>query len=355
MLQKAEKYRGLLSASEQLAVQKCFFHWELEFPEVFYGIRPGTQRTVDRFADAGFDAVVGNPPYVNAIELNRILSRFEKPYWAHVFESARGAYDIYVLFLEKALRLLRPANSRAGLITPNKYLAAPYGEALRTLLLDAATLLRVLDVSHVPVFADPSVYPVVLIYARCLQKEATALAIDRPDELGKLVNTAHDYRMLRLLPEFIWGFLLSEGVDIVEKLLRRAQPLSAVCEINASTTAAEADEFGDLISEEKPSRSSGWKIVNTGTIDPYRFLWGAIKLTHAGARYLRPYLHYDERRVSEKRRSQYNSPKLVFAKMANRIEVAYDHDGQYASVNTNFAFTDGEAGFFYLGVLNSRL
>ena len=52
-------------AERGLAVSKDknFFHWELEFPEVFYGPRPGTRRTRERLDGAGFDAVIGNPPY----------------------------------------------------------------------------------------------------------------------------------------------------------------------------------------------------------------------------------------------------------------------------------------------------
>src|SRR6202044_321299 len=109
----------------------------------------------ERLETAGFDVVVGNPPYVNAIQLNKILSEFEKPYWSEIFTSARGAYDLYILFLEKSGRLLNGRGGRAGLITPNKYLAAPYAESLRGYLLEQATLIRLLDVSRVPVFEDP--------------------------------------------------------------------------------------------------------------------------------------------------------------------------------------------------------
>jgi len=45
------------------AEERRFFHWELEFPEVFYGPRPGSERVVERLHHAGFDAVVGNPPF----------------------------------------------------------------------------------------------------------------------------------------------------------------------------------------------------------------------------------------------------------------------------------------------------
>lgn len=43
-----------------LAGQKHFFHWQLEFPEVFFDIDTGTEKT-----NPGFDAVIGNPPYYN--------------------------------------------------------------------------------------------------------------------------------------------------------------------------------------------------------------------------------------------------------------------------------------------------
>ena len=52
----------------QAAEEKRFFHWELEFPEVFFApSRPGGQ-DVQLWADGGFDAVVGNPPWGGEID-----------------------------------------------------------------------------------------------------------------------------------------------------------------------------------------------------------------------------------------------------------------------------------------------
>jgi hypothetical protein len=48
-------------------------------------------------------------------------------------------------------------------------------------------------------------------------------------------------------------------------------------------------------------------------------------------------------------------PKLIFAKVARRIEAAFDEKGEFASSNTNFAFVDESKGFFYLVVVNSTL
>lgn len=48
----------------EIAEQKRFFHWELQFPEVFY-------QDSKRRENAGFDAVVGNPPY-DVVEKERL-------------------------------------------------------------------------------------------------------------------------------------------------------------------------------------------------------------------------------------------------------------------------------------------
>jgi hypothetical protein len=346
--------REAVALSAVAATEKRFFHWELEFPDVFYGRLRGARNEVGRLEFAGFDAVVGNPPYVNAMELNKALSVFEKPYWAATLKSAHGAYDLYILFIEKAERLVSPSG-RACLITPNKYLAAPYAESLRGYLIEHTTLVRLLNASRVPVFDDPSVYPVALVYRRRSQSEPVQIVVDELLRTGEVRTTFQPYRTLRILPQFIWGFLLSEGIDIVERLLSRTEMLCDICDVNASTTTAEADSFDDLISEERPKPHSGWKIVNTGTIDPYRTLWGITPLSSGGRRLLRPYLHDDRTIISDNRREQYGSPKLIFAKLARSLEVVFDVKGEFASSNTNFAFVKGQAGFFYLGVLSSTL
>jgi hypothetical protein len=68
------------------------FDWQKEFPEIFNRRNPG------------FDAVIGNPPYIN---LKRgFLSDYEKGYFDLKYTTAAGQYDAFMLFIEKALRLL---------------------------------------------------------------------------------------------------------------------------------------------------------------------------------------------------------------------------------------------------------
>lgn len=54
----------------------------------------------------GFDIVIGNPPYVNAIELKKTLGDIEYKRLKNCYITAKGAIDLYVYFFEKGLNLL---------------------------------------------------------------------------------------------------------------------------------------------------------------------------------------------------------------------------------------------------------
>ena len=85
----------------------------------------------DFLADGGakYDFVVGNPPYVAITS----LSEDEKSEYRSRYATARGRFDLYLLFFEKALRSLAP-NGRLVFITPEKYLYVETAGPLRNLL-----------------------------------------------------------------------------------------------------------------------------------------------------------------------------------------------------------------------------
>ena len=56
--------RSIALKSFEVAESKRFFHWDLEFPERFFGLRKGTKRVIDEKENHGFDVVIGNPPYI---------------------------------------------------------------------------------------------------------------------------------------------------------------------------------------------------------------------------------------------------------------------------------------------------
>ncbi len=329
--------------------ERRFFHWELEFPEVFY------DENGSRKANPGFDAVVGNPPYVNAIELNRTLSPYEKPFWKTKFTSAAGAYDIYLLFFELGLSLVA-TRRMVTLITPNKFLSAPYAIAFRNMIASLHEVVSLCDCSRVTVFEDPFVYPVVSAFRRWDGK---------PDEYPIIVITAessdnmvsnvvvHNSTRLTALPDFLWGFLLSSNFELLLKLNIISQPLSEVAKVQATSTAAESDKFTPAIGKNPGLHKL--RFINTGLIDRYCVLWGIESLDHRATRYIEPYFDTANSVVSESRRHLYNQPKIVFAKMALHLEGFADFNGEFASANTNCAY-GGKYSLGYLcALLNSTL
>ena len=119
--ERAVSGRGDLAADEQLreAGERLAagpkgvapFHWEIEFPEVF---RPDEhlQRT------AGFDAMVGNPPFAGK---NTLINGHAEGYldWLKLTHpESHGNADMVAHFYRRAFDLLRPSG-RFGLIATN--------------------------------------------------------------------------------------------------------------------------------------------------------------------------------------------------------------------------------------------
>lgn len=122
---------ALLRTSADIARARRFFHWELEFPEVFF------DPTGARRPAGGFDAVIGNPPWdmVRGDDRRgraRDIVRFTRDAGVYAAQSD-GHANLYQLFLERAIALTRPGG-RLGLVLPAG-LASDHGSAsLRRLL-----------------------------------------------------------------------------------------------------------------------------------------------------------------------------------------------------------------------------
>lgn len=98
----------------------------------FSSVRAVKIREADflRPSDEQYDLIVGNPPYVSIIE----LSQEERANYRESYSSARGRFDLYILFFEQALGMLA-SGGRLVFITPEKYLYVESARRLREILL----------------------------------------------------------------------------------------------------------------------------------------------------------------------------------------------------------------------------
>lgn len=133
----------LLEHSAALAARYRFVHWPLAFPEIFSDARG------EPLADAGFDAILGNPPWdmvrgdsgdadVRAgrrVEARRFTA-FAREAGVYRVES-RSHVNRYQLFVERALQLARPGG-RIGLVLPSGIATDAGAAPLRRHLFDRA-------------------------------------------------------------------------------------------------------------------------------------------------------------------------------------------------------------------------
>ncbi len=125
--------RPFFDHARETARREQFFHWPLEFPEVFHDAhgRPS--------ARPGFDAVIGNPPW-DMLRRDRgrnsgaTLAAFTRESGVYCWQG-EGHANLYQLFLERAMRLVR-AGGRIAVVLPSGF-AHDHGCAnLRRALLD---------------------------------------------------------------------------------------------------------------------------------------------------------------------------------------------------------------------------
>ncbi len=128
------------------------FHWPLEFPEVFVDER-GEPRE-----GGGFDAVIGNPPYIRVQEIGREMA----DYCRTRFACASGAFDAYLVFLERGLGLLAP-DGRLGFIVPNKVFKLDFAGKLRELFAQRELVDEVIDFGASQLFAGATNYTCILV------------------------------------------------------------------------------------------------------------------------------------------------------------------------------------------------
>ncbi len=122
-----------------LAQSKRFFHWELEFPEVFFDETKHKE-------NGGFDAVVGNPPYDVLAEKERqedlsgMMNFFEG---VSSFKPALGRkLDLYRLFLAQGINTTKQ-NGQLGFIVPMSLMCDQQTENLRNYCLEKLTITRI--------------------------------------------------------------------------------------------------------------------------------------------------------------------------------------------------------------------
>ena len=233
----------------------------------------------------GFDIVIGNPPY---IQLQKNASELAARYEDAAYSTFLKSGDIYVLFCERGVDLLRPELGILTYITSNSWLRAKYGKKLRRLLVERHTPLRLLEMGG-EVFENTIVDSSVLI-----AREGGAAAQVPAVDLERLPSGVtfpdlprNAWDEVRLSGDGPWSILSKREWAVMDKMQTVGVPLKDWEDISIyyGIKTGYNDAFiidtstrKRLIAEDSQSADILKPILRGQDIDRYRANWAGLWL-----------------------------------------------------------------------------
>jgi len=234
-----------------------------------------------------FDLIIGNPPYVSLGH----LSSEERASYRERYQSARGRFDLYMLFFEQALRLLKPTG-RLVFVTPEKFTYVESARALRRLLLERALVeLHFVDESSFDGFVT---YPVV-----------TTIGPQSADSSTEVLLRSGERHSVRLRGENSWQSTIradgesSTGPTVADICVRVscgiATGADAAFVVSNDNVARELRRFAHPTVAGRQIRRSGFDAESSLMLVPYDRSGALLPESRLGA--LGRYLGAPERKV----------------------------------------------------------
>ncbi len=348
------------------------------------------------FQKGGFDAIVGNPPYVRMEVFKPI-----KNYLKNRFDSHDERSDLYSYFIEQANKLLNK-NGYYGVIVSNKFLRANYGKPLREYLAENTNVEQVIDFAGLPVFLGATVRTVILITSPKNGTEistvyAPPLDIEKFKSLQSgsfSVSTAIEDSTYQIpnnsLHKEIWNFSQNESNELLDSLKSRFVSLNDYCNgnicmgVKSGLTKAFVIDAGQRLEilRENPEADEIIKpFLNGRDVRHYQiesknqfliYTYHGIKIEKFPAvkKHLEPFKDKLNKRATKqawyelqqpqlKFAPYMESPKIIFPDISTTTRFALDLDGHFGSNTTYFipkndlyllALLNSKLGFFYFSL-----
>ncbi|HMI08236.1 MAG TPA: Eco57I restriction-modification methylase domain-containing protein [Flavobacterium sp.] len=354
---------------EEIKANKMFenaFEWRFEFPEVLD----------DDGVFRGFDAVIGNPPYIQLQKMGQASIDLEKM----GFETFARTGDIYSLFYELGFRILKQ-NGLLTFITSNKWMRAAYGESLRKYFVEKTNPIVLIDFGGVQIFDAATVDTNILIAEKCVYLGSTnACVLDKSFVINKLSDFIRQYSNPYKFEIYdSWVVLSSVEKQIKDKIMKIGVPLKdwdITINYGIKTGYNEAfiitgEKRLELIKEDPKSEEIIRPILRGRDIKKYGYISPDLWLinTHNGIkdkgikpidisgfraikRHLDKYI-FELQNRTDKGDTFYNlrncaymedffSPKIIWIELVDKGRFALDRDDHYLTLNGTFIMTGSD-------------
>ncbi|HEX7415450.1 MAG TPA: TaqI-like C-terminal specificity domain-containing protein [Bacteroidia bacterium] len=288
----------------------------------------------------GFDAIVGNPPYV-VVKGGR-YTEFEESkmvidYYKSRYNCLQQQINIYVAFLERTYQVCK-TNGLVGLIIPNTILTNDYCIDIRKYLLDRTTIHTLNNEGKV--FTGAVVEGLVIIFSNSKAKATDIINtkfINQNNQIKqKLFDTTHDNRFLIHLE--------STSISIIEKIISSNKKVKDYAEVWRGLTTGNDEKYLNT----KKLNKNYKKIVQGKQIHRYNIEEKEL------------YVNYILEELDRPRpQSIFEQNEKIISKFIGKdLEFSYD-DKQLFVINTGCVIFLKENSVFQikylLGLLNSKV
>jgi hypothetical protein len=290
-------------------------------PMSFEDIFPQIMKT------GGFDAIVGNPPYVRTERLDRKqLGYFKRVY------SAEGQIDLYLLFIDKALRLIK-LDGYFGYITPKFLLFNLDAEPARKNMLERRVR-KIADAGQAFEGVNTECAITILQSSLCDDLKTEAEILDRD---GRVTWKNHVLQeSFCNLPNNIFNIYLTDrDLVVINKLLGQSHRLGDLVLIKRGM------ELGKKLVKDSVGEV---KTLLGEDVSRYSISFGStfVNGDHGEVKRLRPYSEAKE--------------KILIRRVCSDLTATMDEGGFFFTKNLYGAINRCDLSLKYLlGIINSRL
>jgi hypothetical protein len=323
--------------SEEHLLQTNAFDWNAEFPTAF--------------ADNGFDAVLGNPPYI--LLQDEFRDDAQLAYFRSRFKVAAFKIDTYHLFMERGLSLTKKGGV-LSMITPSNFLTNNHLVELRRLILKETTV-RELLVIEKGVFKGASVDNAIFaLEGHQASSKVFRVQRVRPDGGGFAQVSVQEVSPKHALADD--HVLLIGGGDkplrdLWKRLATSSVALSSIADVNFGKQLRDRKKFQKDVIDVKSLKAvpRTHRACYTGRdVTPYRVEWGGLACLDSTVA---------QRGGCWDAAKQNAKNKLVTRQIGRTPAFGLDGAG-YQCLNTMFMVNIQNSTYdpyFLLGVLNSPL
>jgi tRNA1(Val) A37 N6-methylase TrmN6 len=348
---------------EKIAVQLEQSGWPSVVASSLSGWDPYDQNSSSPFFEPGwmfdvtegFDIVIGNPPYklVGADELR------EQAYYKKNYKMAAYKINLYVLFLENGLKLLKSKNGNLSFIIPKSLVFNTFLKESRTHLLSNYKIPKIVEITE-RVFENAEVGDNIIIFAGKDPEPSTN------NLLYHTVKSITPYNLIDSYESYQSDLVSYHDSNFYPKPISTGKPEVKLGEVAIISNGLNPGNIKHILLSQKPETDKHKEMIIGKDIKKYTIKWSGNWVNYD--KNLKNTVTPDDIRSKSGMTAQkkvdfalrdqkiYRADKIVIRKTSDHIIAAYDDFGYYydslaygIQLKTNSSLSI----FYILGLLNS--